>query len=136
MIKSTLRFLIILITASILLIMYAFCMNLVSDYTSRTYTIALYIAASIIGNGLFGVYLWFVCRNTLKTNMIKFPIEYLLSAILVLFLMLSWLLNIFIFDISILLFQYCFPQGIIFVVVHFCLFIYIIKNRKKEISAE
>ncbi len=66
---------------NIIIVLYIMCFNWAQDYSSTHFTIGIRMLVEVIGNIVFGVFLFFVCKDGIKKPS-NSPVGYILGIII------------------------------------------------------
>lgn len=133
--KKILDFFVAVLAPFLIISAYAYCYHLLESYKYflLSYSYFFIVFISILANALSGVGMFFICKHAIHRQYSKFMlIEYLLGMLLILYTLLFLLMPPpFIF---VIFFNYSIRLSGVFLGVYVCLFIYLIRRRKKAIQ--
>lgn len=114
--------------ANIIIVLYIMCFNWAQDYSSTHFTIGIRILVEVIGNIVFGVFLFFVCKDGIKKPS-NSPVGYILGIIIMpLAFLLSYIPGLAMPTVQIYIFE-SIPYYFIFASVYIGLVIYSVRRK-------
>lgn len=124
--------LITVLLPSIIIIIYSVCFNWADHYASTHYDMSYKMLVSVLGNIVFGTFLFFVCKNGINSKKKDSPSIYVLAVIIIPLIL---LISVITALITPLFMSYAFniiPHYFIFSSIYIGLFIYSLRKKREK----